>query len=98
MIGYYLKGFKLFHFVDDIFGYSTDRAYNLAKKISRRLKPDIEWVFNLRVDGRFMKSFNGPNVRFSLLKKYFQHCKNGCCAGISIGVESGDERLLKSLG
>ena len=97
MLGYHSKGFRLFHITDDIFCDPVERPLELSKLLKSAFpKGNIEWVYNVRADHNFMKSFSKLHVN-NALKNYFRNCLYGYCRGISIGVETGDESLLSSI-
>jgi anaerobic magnesium-protoporphyrin IX monomethyl ester cyclase len=92
--GYMRLGFRLFHIVDDIFSYPVDRPLELARSLEANVNPgEIEWVFNLRADRRFTRNLASDDALFD----YFTALARGHCIGVNIGVESGDETVLREM-
>ncbi len=81
---WYIKGYRNFGFNDDTFTENTKRAEEICEELIRR-KIDIKWDLRtgIRVD----------RVNESLLKKL----KESGCDFIAFGIESVDEKALKSM-
>lgn len=80
----YQKGYRLFQFVDDTFSFDLNRAKELCRLIRNRpWHSDIEWIASTRAD-------RVDNELIHLMKA-------AGCVGIAIGVETGDEALLKEM-
>ncbi len=81
-IEYLIKNFgkKTFWFSDDLFGQNHDFVKELCTEIINR-KLDITWSVVTRAT-------TIPNEHLQLMKK-------AGCTGLSIGIESGDDEMLK---
>jgi radical SAM superfamily enzyme YgiQ (UPF0313 family) len=82
---WYDRGKKVFNFVDDNFTFDEDRVYEFCDAVERR---------NLK--GLILRASNGiraDRVDYALLKRM----KQVGFRSIGIGVESGSDRVLKSL-
>ncbi|MDO8834453.1 MAG: B12-binding domain-containing radical SAM protein [Vicinamibacterales bacterium] len=93
--GYRAAGVRLFDIADDDFSGVRERPLALARALEEEYPTgDIEWVFNMLP--RHERHPGAAEYRRDV--SYFDALGRGHCRGFSLGVETGDEQLLRACG
>jgi radical SAM superfamily enzyme YgiQ (UPF0313 family) len=76
------KGINSIHFDDDTFGLRKDYLIKLTGLISEMVK-DLKWSCEIHVN--------------LINDELLQHMKNAGCSAIKVGIESGNNKILKAI-